>query len=194
MGRRPRRDDRALPRSGRLTAVTFHAPPRVGRTIGYQKYYLLGLEETARLRVRGLPPVPGVRAKVSLAYRFGRGGGEAWVGRYERDGVRFAVDAHDRREIKDPEALAWADVYFKANRWPDDDHDPKVLPVVNGNGLLDRRKIGRLRALRAALERLLGDAALRERLGVAARERIRSRFAWDAVLDATTELYAEAAG
>jgi hypothetical protein len=130
--------------------VEFHAPPGVGRTIGYQKYYLLGFDEVARLRVRGLPPVPGVRAKLSLAYRFGRGEGEAWVGRYVCDGVRFAIDGHDRREIKDPEALEWADVYFKANRWPRDAYDPKVMPVVNGNGLLDRGKIAHLRSLRDA--------------------------------------------
>ena len=47
--------------------------------------------------------------------------------------------------------------------------------------------------LRAALERLLGDAELRRRLGAAARERIRARFSWDAVLDATIELYRGAA-
>ena len=130
--------------------MTFHAPPRVGRTIGYQKYYLLGFDETARLRVRGLPPVPGVRAKVSLAYRFGRGAGEGWVGRYVCEEVRFAIDAHDRREIKDEQALEWAHVYFKANRWPGDAYDPKVLPVVNGNGLLDRGKVRHLRSLRDA--------------------------------------------
>jgi hypothetical protein len=150
VGRRARRDDRALPGGGGLTSVVFHAPRRVGRTIGYQKYYLLGFEEAARLRVRGLPLVPGVRAKISLAYRLGRGDGEAWVGRYDCGGVRFAIDAHDRREVKDPEALAWADVYFKANRWPGDSYDPKVLPVVNGNGLLDRAKIEHLRSLRDA--------------------------------------------
>jgi glycosyltransferase involved in cell wall biosynthesis len=48
-------------------------------------------------------------------------------------------------------------------------------------------------ALRAALERALGDADLRRRLGAAARERIRQRFSWDAVLDATIELYRGAA-
>jgi glycosyltransferase involved in cell wall biosynthesis len=48
-------------------------------------------------------------------------------------------------------------------------------------------------ALRGALERLLGDSELRDRLGAAARERIRERFAWDAVLDATLDLYASAA-
>jgi hypothetical protein len=128
--------------------VTFLAPRRVGRTIGYQKYYLLGLEETARLRARGLPPVPGVRAKVGLVYRLGRGDGEAFVGRYEAGGVRFAIDAHDGREVRDEEALAWADLYFKANRWPGDPYDPKVLPVVNGNGLVDRRRLAFLRSLR----------------------------------------------
>jgi hypothetical protein len=133
-----------------VTEVTFHAPARVGRTIGYQKYYLLGLEEAARLRVRGLPPVPGVRAKVSFAYRLGRGDAEAYVGRYESDGVRFAIDGHDKREVRDPEALAWSDVYFKANRWPGDEYDAKVRPIVNGNGLLDRGKIERLRSLRSA--------------------------------------------
>jgi hypothetical protein len=145
------RDARALPGGDGLTSVEFHAPRRVGRTIGYQKYYLLGFEEVARLRLRGLPPVPGVRPKVGLAYRLGRRrGGEAWVARYLSDGVRFAIDAHDRREVKDPEALEWADVYFKANRWPDDSYDPKVLPIVNGNGLLDRGKIAHLRSLRDA--------------------------------------------
>ena len=44
-------------------------------------------------------------------------------------------------------------------------------------------------ALRAALERLLGDAELRKRLGAAARERVREHFAWPAVTDATIEAY-----
>jgi hypothetical protein len=131
-----------------VSSVTFLAPRGVGRTIGYQKYYLLGFDEAARLRVHGLPPAPGLRAKISLAYRFGRGSGEAFVGRYVCDGIRFAIDGHDRREVRDPDALAWSDVYFKANRWPGDDHDTKVFPIVNGNGLLDRGKIERLRSLR----------------------------------------------
>jgi glycosyltransferase involved in cell wall biosynthesis len=49
------------------------------------------------------------------------------------------------------------------------------------------------RALRRALERLLGDEELRRRLGDAARERIRQQFAWEVVVDRTLELYAEAA-
>lgn len=48
---------------------------------------------------------------------------------------------------------------------------------------------GDVPALRRALERLLGDAALRERMGAAARERIRERFGWDRVTAATIALY-----
>ena len=44
-------------------------------------------------------------------------------------------------------------------------------------------------ALRGALERLLGDAELRRRLGEAARVRVRERFAWPAVTRATIEAY-----
>ena len=44
-------------------------------------------------------------------------------------------------------------------------------------------------ALRAALERLLGDAELRERLGAAARARVREHFGWPAVTSATIEAY-----
>jgi glycosyltransferase involved in cell wall biosynthesis len=47
-------------------------------------------------------------------------------------------------------------------------------------------------ALRGALERLLADAALRRRLGEAGRERIRERFTWPAVTDATIQAYEDA--
>ncbi len=49
-------------------------------------------------------------------------------------------------------------------------------------------------ALRAALERLLADPALRERLGAAARARARERFSWTEFVAATSALYAEVAG
>jgi glycosyltransferase involved in cell wall biosynthesis len=44
-------------------------------------------------------------------------------------------------------------------------------------------------ALRAALERLLGDEELRRRLGAGGRERARERFSWDTVTDATLAAY-----
>ena len=47
-------------------------------------------------------------------------------------------------------------------------------------------------ALRKAVERLLGDRELRERLGRAARERARERFGWDGVIERTLEVYRRA--
>ena len=76
-------------------------------------------------------------------------------------------------------------------------------PVVAGavGGLLDLVADGEtgllvpprdVPALREALERLIGDRELRRRMGAAARERVRSRFAWPAVTDATLAAYEEA--
>ena len=47
-------------------------------------------------------------------------------------------------------------------------------------------------ALRAALERLLADGALRRRLGAAGRDRARRLLSWNAVTDATIAAYREA--
>jgi glycosyltransferase involved in cell wall biosynthesis len=47
-------------------------------------------------------------------------------------------------------------------------------------------------ALRVALERLLGDRALRHRLGDAARERARTEFSWERVTELTLAAYADA--
>jgi glycosyltransferase involved in cell wall biosynthesis len=76
-------------------------------------------------------------------------------------------------------------------------------PVVAGavGGLLDLvvdEETGLLvvprdvRALRAALERLLGDEELRKQLGAAGRERARTHFSWDLVTDQTLAAYDEA--
>jgi hypothetical protein len=134
--------------------VTYFAPTDVDRSVAYQKYYLLGFEEVGGLRIEGLPfPARLARSAtnaVRLAYRLNRGSVHGHVGRYEADGVRFAIDAHDGREIRDAETLDWSDVYFKANLWRADEHGPKVRPLVNGSGLLDRQKIEHLRSLRDA--------------------------------------------
>ena len=53
---------------------------------------------------------------------------------------------------------------------------------------------GDVGALRAALERLLGDRELRRRMGEAGRRRAAERFSWDAVTRQTVELYARYAG
>jgi hypothetical protein len=135
-----------------VTRVRFAYPRDAGWAVAYQRYYLLGFEDEASVRIDGAPlPVrlaPRVTNKFRVAYRRARESGSGHVGRYIAGDVRFAIDAHDGREVFDAEALDWADIYFKANRWPGDSYDPKVVLIVNGNGLLDRRHIARLRTLR----------------------------------------------
>jgi glycosyltransferase involved in cell wall biosynthesis len=46
--------------------------------------------------------------------------------------------------------------------------------------------------MRAAVERLLGDPELRERLGRAARARAGERFGWDGVIEQTLGVYRDA--
>jgi len=53
---------------------------------------------------------------------------------------------------------------------------------------------GDVQALRAALERLLGDAELRRRLGEAARARAREAFSWERAVALTVSAYEEAVG
>jgi glycosyltransferase involved in cell wall biosynthesis len=52
---------------------------------------------------------------------------------------------------------------------------------------------GDVPALRAAIERLLGDRDLRRRLGLAGRERAARHFSWDVATTATLAAYADAA-
>jgi len=47
-------------------------------------------------------------------------------------------------------------------------------------------------ALRAAIEHLLADAALRQRLGEAARDVARQRFSWASATEATLAAYRDA--
>ena len=53
---------------------------------------------------------------------------------------------------------------------------------------------GDVPALRAALERLLGDSDLRRQMGDAGRRRAAERFSWEAVTRKTLDLYARYAG
>jgi glycosyltransferase involved in cell wall biosynthesis len=51
-----------------------------------------------------------------------------------------------------------------------------------------------VQALREALRRLISDPELRRRMGEAGRERVRERFTWKAVTDATLAAYEAARG
>jgi glycosyltransferase involved in cell wall biosynthesis len=65
--------------------------------------------------------------------------------------------------------------------------------VVNGEtGILVEP--GNVPALRAALQRLLGDVELRRRMGEAGRKRAADHFGWDAVTRKTLDVYARYAG
>lgn len=142
--------------------VTFLAAGATDRTLTYQRYYWLGLTRTARLRLAELPPflrsLPGHDRKVRVSARLdgsrliGAGKERGFVGRYvaEVEGRRvpFVIDARDNHAIQDPDALEWSDVYFKANRWTGEHYESKVEPIVNGNGLLDWRRIEQLRGMR----------------------------------------------
>jgi glycosyltransferase involved in cell wall biosynthesis len=138
-------------------------PRRVDRTLIYQRYYLAGLERVASVQFKGEPLLlklaSSAERKVDVERKlqpvFGRlrePRSSAHVGVYDAalrgNTIRFAIDAHDAREVRSPDALAESDVYFKANLWPADRAADKVAPIVNGNGLLGARERLFLRALR----------------------------------------------
>jgi len=52
--------------------------------------------------------------------------------------------------------------------------------------------IGDVQATRAAVERALGEPGIRQRIGAAARERVREYCSWDRVTERTLEVYAAA--
>ena len=64
------------------------------------------------------------------------------------------------------------------------------MPSRTGTGI--RRSRGDSIALRAALERLLGDGAERVRLGTAARRVARERLAWTTTSEALVDAYEDA--
>jgi colanic acid/amylovoran biosynthesis glycosyltransferase len=104
---------------------------------------------------------------------------------YERASVVVAPSRREGYGVVAREAMAWG--------------RPVVASAVGGlpdavedgvTGLLvPPRDIG---ALRAALERLLGDSALRERLGAAAREKAQRELSLDAAAAALQAVYEEA--
>jgi PAS domain S-box-containing protein len=135
----------------------------------YQRYYLRGLNQLdavdfryeqridsmlGRVRELGVPGSHWGWSKVVSRTRARRYPQATHVGRYtfEFPGstrpLRVAIDSHDGRRIRDPEALEWAQLYFKVSYWPTLDYGPKVRPLICGNGALDAARIARLKGLR----------------------------------------------
>lgn len=150
------------------TRVVYDLPSQVDHSVAAQRYFALALSTVSDLRIAGEPwttrRLDSVEAKLGRVYRlallrqrsrlpFLRTRRDAAVnGRYVASfaagDVRFAIDARDQPDIFDEDELAWSDVYFKANWWPTREYDPKVTPLINGNGFLDRQRVAQLRELR----------------------------------------------
>lgn len=64
--------------------------------------------------------------------------------------IKVAIDAHDHRDIRSQAIHDWCDVYFKSNRWPGIDYDPKVLPIPTGNAGITLENCRYLKGLRSA--------------------------------------------
>ncbi len=135
----------------------------------YQRYYLMGLRAIPGLKFNYDDPYD---RRFAWALEHGwPGASRAWeafarlqakkredkathVARYlfylptRAEPMRVAVDQHDGRGIRDPEAHDWAEIYFKVNRWPNLEYSDKVRGLVTGNGALTQARIDRLVALR----------------------------------------------
>jgi hypothetical protein len=141
----------------------------------YQRYYAMGLGMLDDVDFRYGSILDGALA--AARDRGWRGVNTAWrhtarlhakrrtvrathVGRYtfqlpnQAGSLRVAVDSHDKRDICDPDALAWSQLYFKASYWPSLDYGPKVRPLICGNGALTKERIARLTAMRYRLRDL----------------------------------------
>ena len=144
---------------------------------------VLELVEAARglpLRVVGDGPL---RARVPGAVGFVPPGELGpW---YERAAVVAAPSRREGYGVAAREAMAWG--------------RPVVATAVGGlvDAVVDGETglvvpAGDVAALRAALERLLGDAELRARLGAAAREKAQRELSFDAAADALLRVYEDA--
>lgn len=135
----------------------------------YQDYYLRGLAELKSPKVKlKLPLIKRITQVLSekLPFRIKKIKlyksipvlnkhplSPGHIGKYvlETKGkkINFVIDAHDAGELRAPELLDWAEVYFKSNYWPIKSYPQKVKPLVNCNPLLIEGNIlNKLRALR----------------------------------------------
>lgn len=149
-----------------LTDVALLLPEPIDELLLFQRYYVMGFERVAAMR---LDPPPLVRrflgsparqlttlARVHSRLRRLRRltpPDNAWsVGCYlvmsERGHTKVAIDAFDSHGVWLPEIVEWSDVYFKANYWPSAVYDDKVRPIVSGNGAVNGRDLARARSLR----------------------------------------------
>src|SRR5262245_20908821 len=127
----------------------------------YQRYYVMGLRALPDVRFNHGALVDqvldGIRERGWRGAHFGwniaaklsrdqRSDTATHVGRYtfqfpDEKMIRIAIDAHDGRDVRDPAAYDWSDLYFKTSRWPSLSYGAKVRPLICGNGALDTTRI-----------------------------------------------------
>ena len=67
--------------------------------------------------------------------------------------IKFSIDTQDDHTIKSKEILEWSDIYFKSNKWDSIAYPKKVLPIINGNGILSNKRINYIKSLRIMKKR-----------------------------------------
>lgn len=149
-----------------LIDVALLLPEPIDELLFYQRYYVMGFERVASVRLDPLPlalrvvrkPSRQLTALARVHNRIRRlrrlaPPDDAWsVGRYivssDRGRTKVAIDAFDSHRVWIPEIVEWSDIYFKSNYWPSAAYDRKVMPIVNGNGSVTHRDLDRARSLR----------------------------------------------
>lgn len=138
----------------------------------YQVYYWTALDRLGRFSVHNGPwfyklmpradlaldfesVTEMIRAKAGLKRRWVATEVDQFVASYTWENgnnqVKFAIDAHDGRDIFSPELQKNCDIYFKANKWKSEVYQENVFPIVNGNGFLRERHLERLKGMRHCL-------------------------------------------
>lgn len=129
----------------KIEYVEQFSPESDGEYDLYQKFFENSLREVVRFRKTKSDKSFAPHTTHVGQYLFHLRGG----------GIRkVAIDAHDHRNIRSQSIHNWADVYFKSNRWPSVDYDPKVLPIPIGNAGITLENCRFLRKLRSAPKEL----------------------------------------
>jgi hypothetical protein len=124
-----------------ISAVEQFSPMGDGEYELYQQYYENCLREVVRFKKTA--------ASDAFAQHITHVGQYIFQLKSGRE-IKVAIDAHDHRDIRSQAIHDWCDVYFKSNRWPGIDYDPKVLPIPTGNAGITLENCRYLKGLRSA--------------------------------------------
>lgn len=149
--------------------ITYLLPRPYGWSLPYQRFYFMGLERVATLKIRPLPfplrVIPTTALKTRALNHLSASklgsfllpktlpqGSQTFCGEYLAEirtrKIRFAIDGSDMHEVRDPEILGRSEIFFKANKWANREYDSKVRPLVNAGGYLTWKNIRMIKELR----------------------------------------------